>query len=61
MSDEKDDSISSYLSSYQQVNSQHAKEGKTCKGKCHKKKEIAAKGTEKITYLFKQQLSNETM
>ena len=26
-----------------------------------KKKEIAAKGTEKITYLFKQQLSNETM
>ena len=43
MSDEKDDSISSYLSSYQQVNWQHAKEGKTCKGKCYKKKRNCSK------------------
>ena len=37
------------------------RKGKLAKENATKKKEIAAKGTEKITYLFKQQLSNETM
>ena len=62
VSDENFNSISSILSYYEQVNSQHVQEGMTCKGKrCKKKKENAAKGTKKITYLFKAQVSNETM
>ena len=44
VSDENFNSISSILSYYEQVNSQHVWEGMTCKGKrCKKKKKMQQK------------------